>query len=67
MSCVLSTITEVPKLWGASLWEALLVIWGGGSCLYEDILILNEIWARDEIYISVGTLLGWNIVLVTYC
>jgi hypothetical protein len=30
------------------------------------IFILNKVWAQDKIYILVGTLLGWNILPVTY-
>jgi hypothetical protein len=33
----------------------------------SDIFILNKIWAQDKIYILVGTLLGCNILLTTYC
>jgi hypothetical protein len=51
--------SEVPKLWGA------VVLLGGGGVCTKDILILNKILAKDEIYISVGTLLGWNILLVS--
>jgi hypothetical protein len=28
----------------------------------RDILVLNEIWAQDKMYILVGTLLGLNIL-----
>jgi hypothetical protein len=27
--------------------------------------ILNEIWAQGKIYILIGTLLGWSILLIT--
>jgi hypothetical protein len=36
----------------------LSVLWWGASCLHQDVLILNEIWGQDKIYILVGTLLG---------
>jgi hypothetical protein len=52
-------------MWGPR--EALLVFLGGGggeSCLYEGILILNEIWAQDKLYILEGTFLGLNILLI---
>jgi hypothetical protein len=39
-------------------WGALLVLWGGASFCTRNIFILNEIRAKDKIYISVGTLLG---------
>jgi hypothetical protein len=50
------SIAEVPKLWGARLLGALLVLWGA-SCLYEGHIYLNDIWTNDEIYILVSTLL----------
>jgi hypothetical protein len=31
----------------------------------RDIFILDEIWTQDNIYILVGTLLGWNILLIS--
>jgi hypothetical protein len=31
----------------------------------SDIFIVKEIWVQDKIYISVGTLLGLNILLIT--
>jgi hypothetical protein len=53
------------------------VPWGGGGgrgwasgqvgvdCM-RDLFILNEIWAQGKIYILIGTLLGCNILLITY-
>jgi hypothetical protein len=41
---------------------------GGGAqvvCM-RVIFILNEIWAQCKIYILAGTLLGWNILLISY-
>jgi hypothetical protein len=37
--------------------------------VYEGhtVFILNKIWVQDKIYILVGTLLGWNILPITYC
>jgi hypothetical protein len=31
----------------------------------RDILLLNEIQVQGKIYILIGTLLGWNILLIT--
>jgi len=31
----------------------------------RDIFILNEVWAQHKTYIFLGTLLGWNILLIT--
>jgi hypothetical protein len=52
------TRAEVPKLWGA-LRE------GMRAHCTRNISTLNETWAQDKIYISVGTLLGLNILLTT--
>jgi hypothetical protein len=41
---------------GAPLGGALSAV--GGASLYRDMLIFNEIWAQDKIYILVGTSLG---------
>jgi hypothetical protein len=32
----------------------------------RDIFILNEVWAQGKLYISAGTLLGCNILLIAY-
>jgi hypothetical protein len=61
----LSLYSRAPKLWGAPP-GALFILCGGGEarvvCM-RNILILNEIWAQDKIYIFVGTLLLWNMKL----
>jgi hypothetical protein len=31
---------------------------------YPTVFILNEILAHDKIYVLVGTLLGWNVLLI---
>jgi hypothetical protein len=52
--------SEFTKLWGA------LPVGGRVVCI-RDIFILNKIWAEDKIYILVGTLLGWNnLLLIQY-
>jgi hypothetical protein len=38
---------------------------GGAVVCIRDIFILKKIWAQYIIYILVGTLLGWNIFLIT--
>jgi len=60
------SIPEVPKLRGAPSGSGGAVgPLGGAFICMRDIFILNEIWAQDKIYILVGTLLGWNILLIT--
>jgi hypothetical protein len=39
--------------------------WGAQVVCVRDIFILNKLWAQDKIYILIGTLLGWNILLLT--
>jgi hypothetical protein len=52
----------VNKLWGAcSPGGAVGPLTGGGVggvCMRDIVLILNEIWAQDKVYILVDTLLG---------
>jgi hypothetical protein len=42
-----------------------LKVGGGASCLCEGHIYLGEIWTEDKIYILVGTLRGWNTLLIT--
>lgn len=53
---------EVSKLWSALPGGAVGPVGGGGSatCLYQRHIYFEEIWVQNEIYILVGTLLGWN-------
>jgi hypothetical protein len=41
-----------------------LVVGGGRVDCIRDIFILNKIMAQHKIYILIGTLLGWNILLI---
>jgi hypothetical protein len=45
-------------VWSASHGGTVSPLGGGGDICMRDIFILNEIWALDKVYISVGTLLG---------
>jgi hypothetical protein len=58
---------KVPKLQGTTPQGVLLVLSGGTGCLYQETFILKEIEAQDKIYILICTLLGLNILLITYC
>jgi hypothetical protein len=57
---------QVPELWGAPsggrFWSSGVE---GRELFVWRTFILNEIWAQGKIYILVGTLLGWNILLIT--
>jgi hypothetical protein len=33
----------------------------------RDVIILNQLWMQNKIYIFVGALLGRNILFITYC
>jgi hypothetical protein len=48
-----------------SLGEALIVLRGPRVVCMRNIFIFNEIWAKDKIYILLGTLLGSNILCIT--
>jgi hypothetical protein len=47
---------EVPKQWGATPGGCELIIWGT--------FIFIEIWVQDKMYILIGTLSDWNILLI---
>jgi hypothetical protein len=54
------SIKYVLKLWAPApgpLGRSKFILW--------HIFILNEIWVQGKIYILIGTLLGWNILLIT--
>jgi hypothetical protein len=60
----LQSKVDVPKLWNGTPGDALRPLGGGGRVVcMRDILVLNEMWAQDEIYILVGTSLGLNVLL----
>jgi hypothetical protein len=45
------------RFWSSGVERRELFVW--------RTFILNEIWAQGKIYILLGTLLGWNILLIT--
>lgn len=57
---------EVTKLLAAAPRGTRFVVWGGMSCLYENIFILNDIMgAKQKRFILVGASLFLNTLLTT--